>query len=60
MTVLIASQNAVIFKQIHPSVKFYPSSANTMFFKCTEKTFIKIRNEVRLLGFNPFALMYWY
>ena len=59
MTVLIANANAEIFKNIHPTIKFQPSTVNTSTFKCTEKTFIKIRNEVRNLGYNPYSLMHW-
>ena len=59
MTVLIANANAGIIRDIHPKVKFNPSTENTCIFNCTVKTFEKIRNGLRVLGLNPYAVMYW-
>ena len=57
MTVLIANQNMSIIKDILPTVKFTMSTTNTCTFNVSEKKFEYLRNEVRLLGYNPYALM---
>ena len=59
MKVLIAKANRDIFVNIHPKLKFEDSTNNTEFFKCTPKTFEKIRQGLRNKGYNPFSLMYW-
>ena len=60
MNILITNTNIDFFKEIHPKAKIEPSTVNTSVIKCSEKTFIKIRNEVRAKGINPYSIMYWY
>lgn len=59
MTVLILNVHQGFFKEIHKTLKFYPSTENTSTFNVTVKTFEKIRNEVRAKGINPYSVMYW-
>lgn len=59
MEVLIAKINEEVFKEILPKVKFIESTKNTSFFVCTQKTFLKIREEIRNRGYNPYAIMAW-
>ena len=59
MNILITNNNIDFFKSIHPKAKIEPQTANTSVLKCSEKTFVKIRNEVRAKGINPFSVMAW-
>ncbi len=59
MKVLIAEANKEIIKGVLPKVKFEESTKNTCTFKVTEKSFTQLYNEVKFLGYNPFALMSW-
>ena len=59
MKVLIIKANQDIIKDILPKVVFIESTANTCIFNVTTKTFIKLRDEVRKLGINPYSLMHW-
>lgn len=59
MTILIAKQNESVIKNIHKNVKFVKSTENTSTFNVTVDTFNKIITEVKLAGYNPYALMYW-
>jgi hypothetical protein len=59
MTILIAKANEEIIKGIHPTVKFTESTKNTSTFAVKNQTFQKILDEVKLLGYNPYALMAW-
>ena len=58
MTVLIAKQNQEIIKGIS-KVKFIESTKNTCTFNISEKKFLNLLSEIRLLGYNPYALMSW-
>jgi hypothetical protein len=58
MIVLIAKKNIPLFQELGIK-KFTDSTVNTCTFRCTEKTFVRVRNEVRAKGFNPFSIMYW-
>ena len=59
MNVLITNNNIDFFKGINPKLRIQPATANTSIIKCTEKTFIKLMDEVRLKGLNPYAVMAW-
>ena len=59
MTILIAIQNQDIIKNILPKVSFTESTKNTCTFKVSEKKFNTLYNEVKLLGYNPYALLAW-
>ena len=59
MNILITRQNIDFFREINPKLKIVDNTVNTAIIKCTEKTFIKLRNEVRGKGLNPFAVMAW-
>jgi hypothetical protein len=59
MKVLIVKQNEQIIKNILPKVKFTESTKHTSFFNIKEKTFQKLYQEVKFLGYNPYALMNW-
>lgn len=59
MTVLIANANKSIFTDFNSKIKFYFSTENTSTFNITEKKFIELRDYVRSLGYNPYAVMYW-
>jgi len=59
MNVLIAKQNEPIFKKILPKVTFIEASTNTSVFKVSEKKFIKLRDELRTQGYNPYSVMAW-
>lgn len=59
MNVLITNNNIDFFKELNPKLKIEPATANTSTIKCTEKTFIKLRDEVRAKGFNPYSVMAW-
>lgn len=60
MTVLIAKQNSNIILNILPKVKIKDATKNTQEFTITQKTFDRLYNEVKLLGYNPYSLMTWY
>ena len=51
MTVLITTQNVALFQGTNPKLKIYQNTVNTSIIKCSEKTFVKIRNEVMAKGF---------
>lgn len=59
MTVLIAKANEQVIKDILPNVKFTESTKHTSTFRITEKTFQRLYSEVKMLGYNPFALLAW-
>lgn len=59
MTILITKQNQQIIRDILPNVKFTESTKNTCTFNVKESTFNRLIQEVRLMGINPYALMYW-
>jgi hypothetical protein len=59
MNVLITKANEDIIKGILPKVKFKESTKNTSTFSVTEKKFKELYDEVKTLGYNPFALMVW-
>lgn len=60
MTVLICKANENIIKGILPKVKFKEATKNTSEFNVTRNTFQILYDEVKFLGYNPFALMTWY
>ena len=59
MTILIAKANKKMISKILPQVKFNSLTANTCTFKCTERTFESLYSELKLNGYNPFAIMSW-
>lgn len=59
MTVLIAKQNEEIIKRFLPKARFVESTKNTSTFSVGRKTLEYLIGQVRMSGFNPFALMYW-
>ncbi|MES2515930.1 MAG: hypothetical protein V4580_17380 [Bacteroidota bacterium] len=59
MNVLITKQNEPFFKELLPKVVFIESTVNTSFFKISEKKFVKLRDEIRAKGHNPYAVMAW-
>ena len=59
MTVLIAKANESIFTKIDSNLKFTESTKNTSTFNVTPKKFESIRNAIRELGYNPYAIMSW-
>lgn len=59
MKILIAKANQDIIREILPSVKFIESTKNTCYFSIQERTFLKLREEVRARGYNSYALMAW-
>lgn len=59
MNVLIANANQKIIKGIIPTVKFKESTKNTSIFKVHQEKFQALYDEVKRLGYNPFALMVW-
>jgi len=59
MNILITRQNVDFFLNINPNLKIVDNTVNTALIKCSEKTFIKLRDEVRSKGLNPFAVMAW-
>jgi len=58
MRVLITKQNETFFKELGIK-KFEEASKNTSYFKCTEKKFLTILEQVRIRNINPYALMVW-
>lgn len=60
MTVLIAKQNSNIILNILPKVKIKDATKNTQEFTINRKTFDRLYHEVKMLGYNPYALMTWY
>lgn len=59
MLVLIAKQNQPLIAELVPKAKFTESTKHTSTFKVTEKTFLKLYNELKLKGYNPYAVMNW-
>mgnify|MGYP000337814751 CR=1 FL=1 len=59
MNILIADVNKQVIKDILPKVKFNQSSKHTSTFKVSDQSFLNLYNEVKLLGYNPYALMTW-
>ena len=60
MTILICKANEPIIKDVLPKVKFQECTKHTSEFKIGNKAFQYLYQEVKLLGYNPFALMTWY
>ena len=61
MTILITKQNQEFIQSLIPAtkLKFVEETKNTTIFNLSEKKFLKLRNEIREKGLNPYALMYW-
>lgn len=59
MTILITHVNKEYFLKKIPTLKFTPSTTNTSTFNISEKKFIKLRDEIKAEGVNPYAAMSW-
>jgi len=59
MNILITSQNIPFFRDINPKLKIHPYTKNTSIIRCSEKTFVVLRNELRAKGLNPYTFMAW-
>ena len=57
ITVLIVKANEEIIKYFHPRAKFVSSSEHTCTFRISEKSMIKLIENVENAGYNRFALM---
>ena len=60
MKVLITNNNIDLVQKLAPvKLTFEMSTLNTSTFKITEKSFIKLRDNVRTQGINPYSLLSW-
>lgn len=59
MKILIAKANQSVFLEFDKNIKFKEASMNTCTFSIERGKFLKLKEWVRDLGYNPYALMCW-
>ncbi len=59
MKVLIAKQNESIIKELFKKAIFKESTKTTSTFEISTTRLKTLVIEVKILGYNPYALMYW-